>query len=167
MLAILEEELLWDLAESSSTDSSSSMEGLGFSHPPVPLGSSVKPLLQGRLIPFVQFCAAEPTLLLSGHGYQHLEEEEEDAMGLNEGGLVCLWSVQEPSRPQQLLCCRASPVAATFSPSKPSLVLAGLEDGSLAAWDLREHFKFHSLKIKIDDVNWRVRVPSFITGNTL
>lgn len=91
----------------------------------------------------------------------------EDAIGLSEGGLVCLWSVQEPSRPQQLLCCRASPVAATFSPSKPSLVLAGLEDGSLAAWDLREHFKFHSLKIEIDDVKWRVRVPSFITGNTL
>ncbi|XP_063871440.1 cytoplasmic dynein 2 intermediate chain 1-like isoform X2 [Scylla paramamosain] len=162
MLAILEEELLWDLAESSSADSSSSMEGLGFSHPPAPLGSSVKPLLQGRPIPFVQFCAAEPTLLLSGHGYQPLEEE--DAMELSESGLVCLWSVQEPSRPQQLLCCRASPVAATFSPSKPSLVLAGLEDGSLAAWDLREHFKFHCLKIEIDDVNWRVRIPSFITA---
>lgn len=87
-------------------------------------------------------------------------------MGLSEGGLVCLWSVQEPSRPQQLLCCRASPVAATFSPSKPSLVLAGLEDGSLAAWDLREHLQFHALKVELDNVNWRVRVPSFITGNT-
>ncbi|KAG0715661.1 WD repeat-containing protein 60 [Chionoecetes opilio] len=85
-------------------------------------------------------------------------------MGISEGGLVCLWSVQEPSRPQQLLCCRASPVAATFSPSKPSLVLAGLEDGSLAAWDLREHLKLHSLKVELDNVNWRVRVPSFITA---
>ena len=72
MLAILEEELLWNLAESSSADPSSSMEGLGFSHPPAPLGTSVKLLLQGRPIPFVQFCAAEPTLLLSGHGYQPL-----------------------------------------------------------------------------------------------
>lgn len=92
-------------------------------------------------------------------------QETEDGMELGEGGLVCLWSVQEPSRPQQLLCCRASPVAATFSPSKPSLVLAGLEDGSLVAWDLRENLKYHSLKVELDNVSWRVRVPSFTTGN--
>lgn len=70
MLGILEEELLWDLAESASADSANSMEGLGFSNPPAPLGTSVKPLLEGRPVPFVQFCTTEPTLLLSGHGYQ-------------------------------------------------------------------------------------------------
>lgn len=71
MLAILEEELLWDLAESTSADSSNSSEGLGFSNPPAPLGTSVRPLLEGRPVPFVQFCSTEPTLLLSGHGYQN------------------------------------------------------------------------------------------------
>ncbi|XP_071534076.1 uncharacterized protein [Panulirus ornatus] len=163
MLAILEEELIWDLAESdNATSSTAAIEGLGFSHPPVPLGANVKSLLEHRLIPFVQFCATESTMLLTGHGYKPLDEG--DRGELNESGLLCIWSVQEPSRPQYLLCCRASPTAATFSPSRPSLVLSGLEDGSLAAWDLREQLHFHTLKIEIEDVNWRVRVPSYITA---
>ncbi|KAG7160194.1 WD repeat-containing protein 60-like [Homarus americanus] len=165
MLAILEEELVWDIAEADNFDpSSSSGEGLGFSHPPIPLGASINSLLEGRPIPFAQFCAVESTVLLSGHGYRVLEKEEEDDGELSESGLVCIWTVQEPSRPQHLLCCRAAPTAATFSPSRPSLVLTGLEDGSLAAWDLREPLQFHTLKTDIDGVNWRVRVPSFVTA---
>lgn len=70
MLAILEEERLWSLADSEGNpENSTAMEGLGFFHPPIPLGSSVQHLLRNRPVPFVQFCPAEPTLLLTGHGY--------------------------------------------------------------------------------------------------
>lgn len=84
---------------------------------------------------------------------------------MNESSLICVWWVQEPSRPQHLLSSRSVPTSATFSPGRPSLVLAGLEDGSLAAWDLREPVTLHTQFIEIDGVMWKVRVPSFVTGS--
>ncbi|XP_068233794.1 cytoplasmic dynein 2 intermediate chain 1-like [Palaemon carinicauda] len=162
MLALLEEELVWETAESNKSDSSATSEGLGFSQPPVTLGQNVQSLLEGRTTPFVKFCPNEPNLLLSGHGLHSLGEESiED---FKDGGLLCVWWVQEPSRPQHLLSCCSTPTAASFSPARPSLIIAGLEDGSLASWDLRESLQLHTLKINIDKDNWRVRVPSYITA---
>ncbi|XP_027219127.2 cytoplasmic dynein 2 intermediate chain 1 isoform X2 [Penaeus vannamei] len=165
MLALLEEELVWELENTKKTnDVETTSDGLGFSHPPVPMGSSVQSLLEGRPSPFVQFCNSEPMMLLSGHGFRNVEEESEDEAKLNESSLICVWWVQEPSRPQHLLSSRSVPTSATFSPGRPSLVLAGLEDGSLAAWDLREPVTLHTQFIEIDGVMWKVRVPSFVTA---
>ncbi|XP_042893349.1 cytoplasmic dynein 2 intermediate chain 1-like isoform X2 [Penaeus japonicus] len=165
MLALLEEELVWELESTTKTnDVSTTTDGLGFSHPPVPMGSNVQSLLEGRPTPFVQFCDSEPMMLLSGHGFRNVEEESEDMVKLNDSSLICVWWVQEPSRPQHLLSSRSLPTSATFSPGRPSLVLAGLEDGSLAAWDLREPLTLHTLQTEIDEVLWKVRVPSFITA---
>ncbi|XP_064107541.1 cytoplasmic dynein 2 intermediate chain 1-like [Macrobrachium nipponense] len=162
MLALLEEELVWETAESDKSDSSVTSEGLGFSQPPVTLGQNVQSLLEGRTTPFVKFCPSEPNLLLSGHGLHSLGEENiED---FKDGGLLCVWWVQEPSRPQHLLSCCSTPTAASFSPARPSLIIAGLEDGSLSTWDLRESLQLHTLKINIDEDHWRVRVPSYITA---
>ncbi|XP_047482829.1 cytoplasmic dynein 2 intermediate chain 1-like isoform X1 [Penaeus chinensis] len=165
MLALLEEELVWELEHTTKTnDVSTTSDGLGFSHPPIPMGSNVQSLLEGRPSPFVQFCESEPMMLLSGHGFRNVEEESEGEVKLNESSLICVWWVQEPSRPQHLLSSRSVPTSATFSPGRPSLVLAGLEDGSLAAWDLREPVTLHTLHTEIGEVMWKVRVPSFVTA---
>ncbi|KAK7078845.1 hypothetical protein SK128_005225 [Halocaridina rubra] len=163
MLVLLEEELVWETAEMNRPNSASmTTDGLGFSQPPVSLGTNLQTLLEGRTTPFVEFCPAEPSMILSGHGFHSLEEDAK--VELNDSGLLCVWWVQEPSRPRHLLSCCASPTAACFSPARPSLVLAGLQDGSLAAWDLREPLHLHTLDINIDDVKWKVRVPSFVTA---
>ena len=58
-------------------------------------------------------------------------------------GLVCVWSVHEPSQPKHLLRCNSAPRAIAFCPGKPLIVLAGMKDTTLAAWDLREHSHLH------------------------
>ena len=44
------------------------------------------------------------------------------------------------------------------------MVVSGLVDGSLAVWDLREQSSLHLLSIDIHELPWKLRIPSFITG---
>ena len=81
--------------------------------------------------------------------------------------LLCIWSIQEPSQPQHILSCSSTPTAAAFSPGKPTMVVSGFLDGSLAAWDLREQTSLHQLAADVDGNHWKIRVPSFISGKKI
>lgn len=101
---------------------------------------------------------------------QHLEENSKETQNWLEvasGSLLCLWSVRQPSFPKRILTCRSPPLAATFSPGRLRVVIAGLNDGSLAAWDLRENPSRHPSVVTIEGSKWRLSPPSYITACSL
>ncbi|EDV35821.1 uncharacterized protein Dana_GF12274 [Drosophila ananassae] len=61
--------------------------------------------------------------------------------------LLMVWSLGNPSQPLRLLSTWAEVCRVTFSTEAPDIVVAGLRDGSIAMWDLRET---HSYCSKLD-----------------
>ncbi len=60
----------------------------------------------------------------------------------------------------RVLVCQSRPTCTCFSPHKSSLAFAGLSDGSVVLWDLREPAAMHRRRGE-DPV---IRVPTFSTG---
>ncbi len=60
----------------------------------------------------------------------------------------------------RVLVCQSRPTCTCFSPHKSSLAFAGLSDGSVVLWDLREPAAMH----RRDGEDPVVRVPTFSTG---
>ena len=56
---------------------------------------------------------------------------------------VCVRNVTQPSAPNKVLVASGGITACCFSPLKASVAIAGLVDGTVCAWDLREAFSFH------------------------
>ncbi|XP_071943520.1 cytoplasmic dynein 2 intermediate chain 1-like isoform X2 [Antedon mediterranea] len=112
------------------------------------------PFLEGRDVLQVQFHPVQTSLLLTAHTLPRLSNLKHN---LNGAGLICLWNLNIPNKPQRVLSCQSSITCCCFSPTKTSSVFAGTVDGSVVAWDLREpstmHSTFHlSTKASIVDI---------------
>ena len=75
----------------------------------------------------------QPSIMLSAHS-------SSDEHGKS---YVCVWNVTQPSAPNKVLVASGGITACCFSPLKASVAIAGLVDGTVCAWDLREAFSFH------------------------
>lgn len=119
-----------------------------------------------RAVRSVNFCSARSNLLLVAYGppegpgskapTQEASNEELEAAGLKnypmniprkvtrgqekwlEEGVLAVWDANRPQAPLHVLYCDGTPECCTFGPDTTHLCFAGLEDGSLACWDLRE-----------------------------
>lgn len=58
--------------------------------------------------------------------------------------LLMVWSLTDPSKPLRLLSTWAEVCRVAFCSEAPDIVVAGLRDGSIAMWDLRETYSFCS-----------------------
>lgn len=63
----------------------------------------------------------------------------------------------------RILVCTSQPKCCCFSPVKPSLVFAGMIDGSIAMWDLREPTSIHRHTV-VNDESYSLRYPTYDTG---
>ncbi|KAJ3045875.1 WD repeat-containing protein 60 [Rhizophlyctis rosea] len=81
---------------------------------------------------------------------------------LDDKGVICLWRLSDPSSPYCILTCSPQITTCTFSPTKPTLIFAGTEDGSIQLWDLTEPVSLHPT-YKINGTDVRVRRPSYAT----
>ena len=120
-------------------------------------------LCPGRRVLDVKFNLVQTHLLLTAHDCNNVETNRDCLQGR---GIVCYWNVNEPSQPQKILYCESSPNSCCFSPVKSSLVFAGLEDGSVVVWDIRESSSLHST-VNNKDKQWIVRRPTFSTAGVL
>ncbi|XP_043234210.1 cytoplasmic dynein 2 intermediate chain 1-like isoform X2 [Amphibalanus amphitrite] len=118
---------------------------LSFSSAAARLGGGVADLLAGRPATFVSFSDSDGRLLVSAHAARPADPQQakgasdpEQPESADRCGLVCVWSVSEPSRPQKVLITSAEPVCCCFSPLKPRLAFAGSANGSVDVWDLHE-----------------------------
>lgn len=63
----------------------------------------------------------------------------------------------------RILVCSSQPRCCCFSPVKPSLLFAGMVDGSVAMWDLREPSSIHQ-SVVMNEETYSLRYPTYDTG---
>lgn len=85
-------------------------------------------------------------VFVSVHGPCHVDDvvDEEavtdkgEAMRISKSSILCLWDLRvSSSEPQWYMSCIGVAKKAVLSPGSVSVVLAGMDDGTLFAWDLR------------------------------
>lgn len=119
--------------------------------------------LAGRYVERTCFCPLEPNAFLTL--YSKPEQPSPDNM-MDAFGVICVWSVKEPAFPQKVLTCVTQPTCACFSPARASLVIAGMVDGSVMLWDLREPSSLHRA-VYVHDVEVVMRFPTYNTAGVL
>lgn len=118
------------------------------------------PILQGRCVTKVIFHPVQTNLILTMHSMPKAKVIEK--AGLTNRGLMCVWNVNEPSRPQKILVLKSVPKTCAFSPSKATMAFCGTLDGSVCVWDLREPSSMHQ-KCEFGWGHVVVRVPTYST----
>ncbi|KAJ8306899.1 hypothetical protein KUTeg_014983 [Tegillarca granosa] len=82
---------------------------------------------------------------------------------VSDKGIVCVWNTNDPSYPQRILACESQPTCCCFSPYKASVAFAGMVDGSICVWDLREQSSLHR-SVNFDDTQHLLRFPTYNTA---
>ena len=117
-------------------------------------------IVSGRHAIHTHISPVQTYLVLTAYSPQ---SKVKSADGLSGKGLVCVWNVNEPTKPQKILVCESQPTCCCFSPVKSTLVFAGMVDGSVVVWDLREPNSMHR-SMHIEKEAWTVRYPTYSTG---
>lgn len=132
--------------------------------------STKQPYLEGRPVICVHISPVQTYFLLVAYGPVNEPSKVTSKIDSNiqDKGLICFWNTNEPSGPQKILICESTPRCCCLSPSKATLAFAGLEDGSLVTWDLRESSMMHSFsRISVGDGGKVLRPPTFSTAGVL
>lgn len=77
-------------------------------------------------------------------------------------GILCVWSLHEPSLPQHILICEGTPTCCCFAPGRDSLVFAATSSGALLVWDLNEAPSLHVSHL-VGGTEYLLRCPAFAT----
>lgn len=76
----------------------------------------------------------------------------------------CVWNISEPSMPKKLFYSQCPITACCFHLTSCNTVFAGLEDGSLSLWDLKEDEMWHQkITDKANGLDWVIRTPTYTT----
>ncbi|XP_012946407.1 WD repeat-containing protein 60 [Aplysia californica] len=137
--------------------------------------------LAGRLVRACSFCPSEANSLLTVHSLPHAAVEESRDLAVPRASspidkgeqpymsrlsLVCVWNVSQPTYPYRICASEMLVTCACFSPLKASLVFAGMYDGSVALWDLRESVAQHR-SLQVEGQEHLVRFPTYNTAGVL
>ncbi|XP_025084636.1 WD repeat-containing protein 60-like isoform X2 [Pomacea canaliculata] len=118
------------------------------------------PFLAGRYVKQASFCLLQPHVFLTIYSKPKEVSEENP---IDNYGLICVWNTKEIAYPQRILTSVSEPTCACFSPIRASLVIAGLVDGSVCVWDLREPSSLHRT-VFLQDQDVCIRFPTYNTA---
>ncbi|XP_052805737.1 cytoplasmic dynein 2 intermediate chain 1-like isoform X2 [Mya arenaria] len=121
------------------------------------------PILQGRHVVYSHFSPVQPNMLVTAYS---LPTEVSEENTVSKRGVLCVWNTNEPNYPQKILVCTGQPRCCCFSPVRPFLVFAGMTDGSIAMWDLREPSSIHR-SLLLNDEAYSLRYPTYDTAGVL
>ena len=128
------------------------------------------PFLQDCAIHNLAFASDQAGLLLSTHKSRMDEDSETDSRSSStaviQRTILCLWNVSHPSMPQKILAANGLVTACTFSPFKASAALAGMENGTICVWDLRESSTIHQEVTRevYEEIMFVFRSPTYTTN---
>ncbi|XP_067871091.1 cytoplasmic dynein 2 intermediate chain 1 isoform X2 [Heterodontus francisci] len=120
------------------------------------------PFLHGREVLCLHFSQVQRQTLLSVHSLP----KEPGVVQLASNYMICVWNIWEPSAPQKVLVCESEVQCCCFGPGNVVSVFAGTVDGSVVAWDLREHSIIH-YTLQNGGQEWTLRTPTFSTDGVL
>ncbi|RZF46568.1 hypothetical protein LSTR_LSTR002900 [Laodelphax striatellus] len=119
--------------------------------------------LKGRQITSLKFSLTTPNQIITVHKESELQTPSslrEECLGRC---MICLWNVYKHSSPQKIL---VSPGTVLSAQLQSHLVFAGLFDGSICVWDLREKAAWHQ-RTGLHGLEHTLRSPTFITTRVL
>uniref|UniRef100_A0A3B5A0Y9 Dynein axonemal intermediate chain 4 n=1 Tax=Stegastes partitus TaxID=144197 RepID=A0A3B5A0Y9_9TELE len=86
-------------------------------------------LSRGRSISSLAWNKKNPDILAVGYGQFDSGDQKQ--------GLVCCWSIKNPTWPERFIHCDSAVTALDFSANSPSQLAVGMHDGSIAIYDLQ------------------------------
>ncbi|XP_011337865.2 WD repeat-containing protein 60 [Ooceraea biroi] len=159
MLSLLEER------EHGGTVFQNDANELPFSDGFVKLSIDSVTFLAARPVRIIHYSSVLNKVLLTVH--TPVEEEIETVNKLDyitDCCIGCVWNISEPSMPKKLFYSQCPITACCFHLTNCNVVFAGLEDGSLSLWDLKEDEMWHQrVTDKANELDWVIRTPTYTT----
>ncbi|XP_059145329.1 cytoplasmic dynein 2 intermediate chain 1-like isoform X2 [Physella acuta] len=129
-------------------------------------------LLKDRHVEALSFCQSEPNFLISVHsptvnnpqknaeksGSSSVDNKTKSA--LEKLSIICVWNISQPTYPFRICGSSMKITSVCFSPTKATLVFAGMYDGSVALWDLREPVSLHR-NLVVEGEKYLIRFPTY------
>ncbi|OAD59275.1 WD repeat-containing protein 60, partial [Eufriesea mexicana] len=141
-------------------------EEIPFSDGVVKLSINSVTFLAGRAVTIIHYSEVINQILLTIHS--SVEEEIETSSKqdyITDCYIGCIWNISQPSMPIKLLYSTCPITACCFHSSNYNIVFAGLEDGSISLWDLKEDEMWHQkVTDKANDLDWTIRMPTYTTA---
>nr|XP_050866649.1 cytoplasmic dynein 2 intermediate chain 1 isoform X1 [Vespula vulgaris] len=124
--------------------------------------------LAGREVTMINYSESLNKVLLTIHApYEDDIETVHNQKDITDYCIGCVWNICEPSLPTKLFYSTSPITACCFHPTNYNIVFAGLEDGSISLWDLKENeIWHHKVANNINGNDWIIRMPTYTTtGN--
>ncbi|XP_012543716.1 WD repeat-containing protein 60 isoform X2 [Monomorium pharaonis] len=138
---------------------------LSFSDGFVELSVNTVTFLATRPVKIVHYSSVLNKVLLTIHA--SVEEEIETISKqdyITDCCIGCVWNICEPSMPKKLFYSQCPITACCFHLTNCNIIFAGLEDGSLSLWDLKEDEMWHQkITDKANELDWVIRTPTYTT----
>ncbi|XP_072759998.1 cytoplasmic dynein 2 intermediate chain 1 [Anoplolepis gracilipes] len=159
MLSLLEEK------EHGGTVFQNDTDGLSFSDGFVKLSLDSVTFLATRPVKIIHYSNVSNKILLTIHAPVEEEIETRSKQDyITDCCIGCIWNISEPSMPKKLFYSQCSITACCFHLTNYDMVFAGLEDGSLSLWDLKDDEMWHQkITDKANELDWVIRTPTYTT----
>ncbi|OXU23624.1 hypothetical protein TSAR_005944 [Trichomalopsis sarcophagae] len=137
-----------------------------FSEGFIKLSVSSLSFLCGRQVSMLHYSEMNNKILMSIHAPANEKIEPSCKQDyIMDSCIGCVWNVNEPSRPVKLFYSQSPITACCFHCTNHNIVFAGLQDGTVCLWDLREEETWHQRIIdKVNEMDWVVRTPTYTTA---
>ncbi|XP_011156708.1 cytoplasmic dynein 2 intermediate chain 1 isoform X2 [Solenopsis invicta] len=159
VLSLLEER------EHGGTVFQNDVDEISFSDGFVELSVHTVTFLASRAVKIIHYSNVLNKVLLTIHA--PVEEEIETISKqdyITDCCIGCVWNICEPSMPKKLFYSQCPITACCFHLTNCNMVFAGLEDGSLSLWDLKEDEMWHQrITDKANELDWVIRTPTYTT----
>lgn len=124
--------------------------------------------LTGRSVTAIIYSETLNKILLTIHA-----PKDEDIETSNKQDYVtdccigCIWNISEPSRPTKIIYSQSPITSCCFHPTSYNIIFAGLQDGSINIWNLKEDEMWHKkVSDKENKIDWVIRSSTYTTtGN--
>ncbi|XP_052127244.1 cytoplasmic dynein 2 intermediate chain 1 isoform X3 [Frankliniella occidentalis] len=139
---------------------------LGFSQGFITLGTDSVPFLENRRVTKICFIPHQPNSVLTVHqsSSDKLSYKDDLPVQLVKRCILCVWSLLQPSQPIKILVSSSDVTDCTFHPHRSNLIFAGLADGLINVWDLKEQYSFQK-EIAFHNSEWTLKSPSYTTAD--
>ncbi|XP_012153393.2 cytoplasmic dynein 2 intermediate chain 1 isoform X1 [Megachile rotundata] len=121
--------------------------------------------LAGRAVTLIHYSEILNKILMTIHSAVEEEIETSNKQDyITDCCIGCVWNISEPSMPIKLFYSPCPITACCFHLTNYNVVFAGLQDGSISLWDLKEDEMWHHKVIdKENKRNWTIRMSTYTT----
>uniref|UniRef100_A0A8D8YF95 WD repeat-containing protein 60 n=1 Tax=Cacopsylla melanoneura TaxID=428564 RepID=A0A8D8YF95_9HEMI len=159
ILSLLEEEDQYGGSQSSDQNLNSDIfenntRDLKFSDQFINMKVDDVTFLKGRHVSHTLFCRESDVKLITVH--QKPSTKDSSTTELVNRCMLCQWDITQPSTPLHILVSNSDVTSIVCN--DPSLVVAGMRDGSISVWDVRDR----TLGVRVGDTS--LRPASYNTG---